>query len=57
MDMFPNVDEDDLLVSLKENNFELEEAISDTLIKSTPFGQAGIVQYSHANYLILFHLA
>ena len=28
-DMFPNVDEDDLLVTLKENNVELEEAISD----------------------------
>lgn len=44
MDMFPNVDEEDLLLTLKENNFELEEAISDILIKNSPFGHAGIVQ-------------
>lgn len=44
MDMFPNVDEEDLLLTLKENNFELEEAISDILIKNSPFEHAGIVQ-------------
>lgn len=39
-EMFANVDEDDLLLALKENNFDLEEAISDILIKSSPFQHA-----------------
>lgn len=43
-EMFPDVAEDDLLLTLKENNFELEEAISsDILIKSSPFEHAGEV--------------
>lgn len=43
-DMFPNVDEEDLLLALKESNFDLEEAISDILIKSSPFEHEGVVQ-------------
>ena len=43
-DMFPNVDEDDLLLALKESNFDLEEAISNILIKSSPFEHEGVVQ-------------
>ena len=42
-EMFPDVAEDDLLLTLKENNFELEEAISDIFVKSSPFEHAGEV--------------
>ena len=42
-DMFPNMAEEDLLLTMKDNNFELEEAISDILIKTSPFEQAGTV--------------
>lgn len=42
-DMFPNVAEEDLVLTMKDNNFELEEAISDILIKTSPFEQAGTV--------------
>ena len=48
-DVFQNVDEDDLLLPLKENNLDLEEAISDILIKSSPFQHAGIVQWRQNN--------
>lgn len=39
-----DIDEDDLLLALKESNFDLEEAISDILIKSSPFEHEGVVQ-------------
>ena len=42
-EIFPDVAEDDLLLTLKENNCELEEAISDILVKSSPFEHAGEV--------------
>lgn len=42
-DMFPNMAEEDLLLTMNDNNFELEEAISDFLIKTSPFEQAGTV--------------
>ena len=42
-DMFPNMAEEDLLLTMNDNNFELEEAISDILIKTSPFEQAGTV--------------
>ena len=41
-DMFPNMAEEDLLLTMNDN-FELEEAISDILIKTSPFEQAGTV--------------
>lgn len=31
------------VLTMKDNNFELEEAISDILIKTSPFEQAGTV--------------
>ena len=35
-DMFPNMAEEDLLLTMNDNNFELEEAISEILIKTSP---------------------
>lgn len=57
-DMFPNVDEDDLLLALKESNFDLEEAISDILIKSSPFEHEGVVQWwcNNISLLILLNM-
>lgn len=43
-EMFPDVAEDDLLLTLKDN-FELEEAMRDILIKSSPFEHAGEVSW------------